>query len=102
VLPALQRSPTADLVAVASRDAERARIEAANFGAQRDYGSYAALLDDPDVEAVYIPLPNALHAEWAIEAMEAGLHVHSVRSRSRRRPQKRSAWPRPRRPATLR
>jgi predicted dehydrogenase len=74
-LPALQRSPSAQLIAVASRDVARAQGEAAAFGAERAYGSYAELLDDPDVEAVYIPLPNALHADWAIEAMEAGLHV---------------------------
>jgi predicted dehydrogenase len=75
VLPALQRSPTASLVAIASRDLARAQTEAATSGATRAYGSYAELLNDPDVEAVYIPLPNALHAVWAIEAMQAGRHV---------------------------
>ena len=75
VLPALQRSETAQLVAVASRDSARASVEASAFGAARAYGSYDQLLDDPDVEAVYIPLPNGLHAEWTLAAVRAGRHV---------------------------
>ena len=75
VLPALSVSPTADLVAVASRTADRARAETARFSARRAYGSYASLLDDAEVEAVYLPLPNALHLEWTLKAAEAGKHV---------------------------
>jgi predicted dehydrogenase len=75
VLPALQRSRTATLVAIASRDAARANDEAKRFKATRSYGSYNALLDDPEVEAVYIPLPNGLHREWTIRAAESGKHV---------------------------
>jgi xylose dehydrogenase (NAD/NADP) len=75
VLPALQASPTAELIAVASRDLTRAQVEAKAFGAGRAYGTYGELLQDADLEAVYIPLPNALHALWTIEALEAGLHV---------------------------
>ena len=75
VLPALQRSPTATLTAIASRDAGRAAAEAKRFKASRSYGAYQALLDDPEVEAVYIPLPNGLHREWTIRAAEAGKHV---------------------------
>lgn len=75
VCPALQRSPTATLLAVASRDAERAVQEARRFRAARAYGSYQALLDDPEVEAVYIPLPNGLHRQWTVQAAEAGKHV---------------------------
>ncbi len=75
VLPSLQRSPLADFVAVASREIERARTEAGRFGARRFYGSYAELLADPDVEAVYAPLPNALHKEWTLKALLAGKHV---------------------------
>ena len=75
VLPALRDSPTAALVAIASRDAARAQAEADAFGAARAYGSYAALLDDAEVEAVYIPLPNALHREWTIAALRSGRHV---------------------------
>lgn len=75
VLPALRQSATADLIAIASRDRERAQAEAARFSARRAYGSYAELLADPEVEAVYIPLPNSLHLDWTIKAAEAGKHV---------------------------
>lgn len=75
VLPALKNSPTAELIAVASRDPARAQAEALAFGARRAYGSYAAILDDPEVEAVYIPLPNALHHDWTLAALKAGRHV---------------------------
>lgn len=62
-------------MAVASRDAARATAWAQKVGAQKAYGSYEALLEDADVDAVYIPLPNHLHAEWAGRAAEAGKHV---------------------------
>jgi D-xylose 1-dehydrogenase (NADP+, D-xylono-1,5-lactone-forming) len=75
VNPAIQASTSAELVAVASRDAERARAFAEKGGIPRAYGSYEALLDDPDVDAVYIPLPNNLHREWAIRAAEKKKHV---------------------------
>jgi predicted dehydrogenase len=75
VLPALRRSPTAELVAIASRDPRRAEAEAEAFGAPRAYGSYAELVADPDVEAVYIPLPNGLHLEWTLASVAAGKHV---------------------------
>ena len=64
-----------DVVAVASRDQERAAAYAHVHGIDRAYGSYEALLADPDVEAVYISLPNSLHVEWSIRALEAGKHV---------------------------
>ena len=63
------------LAAVASRDADKARGFAAEFGIQRAHASYDALLDDDGVEAVYIPLPNSLHAEWAQRAAQRGKHV---------------------------
>ncbi len=75
VLPALQRSVTADLLALASRELGRARAEADMFGARHSYGSYDELLADSDIESVYIPLPNALHKEWTIKALLAGKHV---------------------------
>ena len=75
VNPAIQQSSNAELLAVASRDAERARAFAAAGGFPRSYGSYEALLEDPDVDAVYIPLPNSMHREWTIKAAEKGKHV---------------------------
>jgi xylose dehydrogenase (NAD/NADP) len=65
----------ADFTAVASRSEERARAWAAERGIPRAYGSYEALLADPEVDAVYVPLPNALHVEWSIAALRAGKHV---------------------------
>ena len=61
--------------AVASRDADKARAFAKDLGIARHFGSYEALLADPDIDAVYVPLPNSLHAEWSIAAVEAGKHV---------------------------
>ena len=60
---------------MAARDVERAKAFAAKHGILRTYDSYAALLADPEIDAVYIPLPNGLHGEWAIAAMNAGKHV---------------------------
>ena len=75
VIPAMQRSARCDVIAIASRSAARAAEAAGALGIPRSYGSYADLLADPDVEAVYIPLPNHLHAEWTRRAAEAGKHV---------------------------
>ena len=75
VIPGLQRAARSSVVAIASRDHERAAAVAAELGIPRAYGSYEALLADPDVDAVYIPLPNHLHAEWTIVAARAGKHV---------------------------
>ena len=75
VIPGMRRAARADLVAIASRDEPRARAAADELGIPRAHGSYEALLADPDVDAVYIPLPNHLHAEWAIAAVRAGKHV---------------------------
>ena len=75
VNPAIQASSNGDLVAVASRDAARAREFAKRWEIPRSYGSYEALLEDGAVDAVYIPLPNSMHREWAIRATEHGKHV---------------------------
>jgi len=75
ILRGAAESPDVDVVAVASRDEERARSYADEHGLERSYGSYKALLADPDLEAVYISLPNRLHAEWTLRALEAGKHV---------------------------
>jgi len=75
VVPGAQESPRVDLIAVASRDQARAEEYARTWGIERAYGSYEALLEDADVDAVYISLPNTLHCEWSIRALEAGKHV---------------------------
>ena len=75
VIPGAKDSSQVDLVAVASRDQARAEAYALEWDIERAYGSYDALLADPDVEAVYISLPNTLHCEWSIRALEAGKHV---------------------------
>jgi len=71
-LPALAEAGDGRAVVVGSRDAERAERWAAEHGVERGVGSYAEVLEDPSVEAVYIPLPNGLHAEWTIAALDAG------------------------------
>src|ERR1700753_391846 len=68
-------APNATLVAVASRDAERARRYADEQLIERSYGSYEALLEDPEIDAIYNPLPNALHVPWTLRALDAGKHV---------------------------
>jgi len=83
VIPGLRASEKADLIAVASRDQNRADEYAREWGIERAYGSYAALLEDADVEAVYISLPNTLHCEWSIRAVEAGKHVLCEKPMSR-------------------
>jgi len=75
VLAGARESEQVDVIAVASRDQARAEAYAREQGIERAYGSYEALLADPDVEAVYISLPNSLHVEWSIHALEAGKHV---------------------------
>lgn len=75
VLPAIVACADTRLVAVASRRSDDAAEVAARFGAQRGYDDYQAVLDDPEVEAVYIPLPNGRHREWTERAAAAGVHV---------------------------
>jgi D-xylose 1-dehydrogenase (NADP+, D-xylono-1,5-lactone-forming) len=75
VIPAAHASPKVDLVAVASRGQARADEYAKKWEIERAYGSYDALLADEEVEAVYISLPNSMHCQWAIRALEAGKHV---------------------------
>jgi predicted dehydrogenase len=75
VIPGLKESPESELVAVASRTEERAAEYAREWDVPRAHGSYEALLEDPDVDAVYISLPNGPHVEWSVRALEAGKHV---------------------------
>jgi predicted dehydrogenase len=73
-----------EVVAVASRTRERAEAYAAEHGLGRVHGSYEALLEDPDVDAVYVPLPNSMHVPWSIRALEAGKHVLCEKPLTRR------------------
>jgi predicted dehydrogenase len=75
VIPGMQRSEYCDIAAVASRDLAKARAAAGTLKIGKTYGSYEELLADPEIEAIYNPLPNHLHVPWSIKAMEAGKHV---------------------------
>jgi predicted dehydrogenase len=75
VIPGARASEKIELVAVASRELRRAEEYAREWDIERAYGSYETLLEDPDVDAVYISLPNTLHREWSIRSLEAGKHV---------------------------
>jgi predicted dehydrogenase len=75
VIPAMQRGQSSEIVAIASRDQEKAAAAARELGIPKAYGSYDALLADPQIDAVYNPLPNHLHLDWTIRAAEAGKHV---------------------------
>ncbi|MBZ0298125.1 MAG: Gfo/Idh/MocA family oxidoreductase [Anaerolineae bacterium] len=72
VIPAIQQSRNGKVLAVASRDLGRAREFADDLNIARAYGSYEELIADPDIDAIYNPLPNSLHAEWSIKCAEAG------------------------------
>ncbi len=75
LLPAFAKTQHAQLRAIASRSLERAKTAAAEASIPVAYGSYEQLLDDPEIEAVYIPLPNTLHDEWTRKAAERGKHI---------------------------
>ena len=75
VIPGLRRSTLGEVAAIASRSEGTARSVAAALGIPRWHAGYEALLDDPEVDAVYIPLPNHLHREWTVRALQAGKHV---------------------------
>jgi predicted dehydrogenase len=75
VIPAMQRGAYTEVAAIASRDLERAQAAARQLGIPKAYGSYEELLADPEVDAVYNPMPNHLHVPWSIRALEAGKHV---------------------------
>ncbi len=75
VIPAIQASRNGEVVAVASRELEKAQAFATKLNIPKAYGSYQALLEAADVDAIYIPLPNSLHREWTIKAAEKGKHI---------------------------
>jgi predicted dehydrogenase len=75
VVPAMQKGKLSRVAAIASRDLEQAKRTADRLGISKAYGSYEELLADPEIEAVYNPLPNHLHVPWSVKAAEAGKHV---------------------------
>ena len=75
VLPAMQKSKRCEITAISSRDFGRAKAAAELLGIPKAYGSYEDVLADPNVDAVYNPLPNHMHVDWSIKALEAGKHV---------------------------
>jgi predicted dehydrogenase len=75
VIPAMQKGEWSEVTAIASRDQQRATTVAEKLGIPKAYGSYAELLADPDVDAIYNPLPNEQHVPWTIKSLEAGKHV---------------------------
>ena len=75
VIPGIRTAARCEVVAIASRDRDSARAAAERLAIPTAHGSYESLLTDPNVDAVYIPLPNHLHAEWTIAALRKGKHV---------------------------
>jgi len=75
VIPAIQESQCSRVLGIGSENTDFVKTIAAQHGIERIYDSYEKLLEDSDIEAVYIPLPNHLHLEWSIKALEAGKHV---------------------------
>src|SRR3954452_21695920 len=75
VIPAMQRGALSRIEAIASREVSRAKEAAAALGIPKAYGSYEELLADPEIEAIYNPLPNELHVPWTEKALAAGKHV---------------------------
>jgi predicted dehydrogenase len=75
VIPAMQQSNLVDILGISSRDPEKGKEVAAKLGISRAYGSYEELLSDTEIDAIYNPLPNHMHLEWSLKAIEAGKHV---------------------------
>src|SRR5260221_7250385 len=75
VIPGMQKGAWSEIAGIASRDPQRSAVAAKELGISKFYGSYEDLIADPEIEAVYIPLPNHLHVPWSIKAAEAGKHV---------------------------
>src|SRR5215475_2740754 len=75
VIPAMQQGELCDIIGIASRDEAKSKAAAKELGIAKSYGSYEDMLADPEIEAIYNPLPNHLHVPWSIRAAEAGKHV---------------------------
>src|SRR5215475_9226297 len=74
-VPAMQKGEWSEVAAIASRDMNKAEETAKKFGIRKAYGSYEDLLGDPEIEAIYNPLPNHMHVPWSIKAAKSGKHV---------------------------
>ena len=74
-MPAMAGARAATLAGIASRSADKAKAVAQTFAIPRHFDSYEALIDDPGIDALYVPVPNHLHVEWSVRALEAGKHV---------------------------
>jgi predicted dehydrogenase len=81
VIPGMQQGEWSEITGIASRDLKKAQEAARSLGIAKAYGSYEELLADPEIEAIYNPLPNHLHVPWSIKAAEAG-NTYCARSRS--------------------
>jgi predicted dehydrogenase len=75
VIPGMQKGQSSEIAAISSRDVEKAKRAADELGIPKAYGSYEELLADPEIEAIYNPLPNHLHVPWSIRSAESGKHV---------------------------
>src|SRR5215470_17413853 len=75
VIPGMQKGARSEVAAIASRDLQKAKTAAQQLGIAKAYGSYQELLADPEIDAIYNPLPNHLHMPWSAKAAEAGKHV---------------------------
>ncbi|WP_336080967.1 Gfo/Idh/MocA family protein [Thalassospira sp. CH_XMU1448-2] len=75
VIPAIQKSKSSNVLGIASRSAARSARAANDLGIQKSYASYEALIADPDIDAIYNPLPNHMHVDWTLAATRAGKHV---------------------------
>ena len=75
VIPAMQQGEHAAVIGIASREAAKAEAAAVRLGLPKSYGSYEAIIDDPEIDAIYNPLPNHLHVPWTVRALAAGKHV---------------------------
>ena len=75
VIPGIQQGQFSEVAAICSRSLDKAKVAAASLGIHKAYGSYEELLNDPDIDVIYNPLPNNMHLEWTVKAMEAGKHV---------------------------
>jgi predicted dehydrogenase len=76
VIPGMQQGKWSEVAAIASRDGRKAEEAAHELGIAKAYGSYEALLGDPEIEAIYNPLPNHLHVPWSVKAAEGGWPGH--------------------------